>query len=99
VGHRMKIAHTRALVNAALEGRLDNIQFKRDPVFGLEVPVSAPEVPPEILTPRNTWADKTAYDAKAKELINRFAENFKQFKQDVPLEVQNAGPKSENYIG
>jgi len=99
VGHRMKIAHTRALVNAALEGRLDNIQFKRDPVFGLEVPVSAPEVPQEILTPRNTWADKTAYDAKAKELINRFAENFKQFKQDVPLEVQNAGPKSENYIG
>ncbi len=96
VGHRMKIAHTRALVNAALEGKLDNVQFKHDPVFGLDVPLSSPDVPQEILTPRSTWADKSAYDAKAKELIDRFAENFKQFKQDVPVEVQNAGPKSEN---
>jgi len=99
VGHRMKIAHTRALINAALEGRLDSVQFKRDPVFSLEVPVSAPDVPQEILTPRNTWADKAAFDAKAKELIERFANNFKQFKEEVPVEVQNAGPKSENYIG
>jgi phosphoenolpyruvate carboxykinase (ATP) len=79
VGHRMKLGHTRAMIHAAFEGKLQ--EFETDPVFGLQVPTSCPGVPDEILMPRNTWADADAYDAKANELKGMFEENFKKFTQ------------------
>jgi len=79
VGHRMKLSYTRAMINAAFAGELDNVAFETDPVFGLSIPTSCPGVPSEILNPRNTWADKDAYDAKAKEVFEMFENNFKKF--------------------
>lgn len=78
-GKRMKIGYTRALLRAALTGELQNADFVVEPFFQLSVPISCPGVPDEILNPRNTWADKGAYDAKAKYLTELFAENYKQF--------------------
>jgi len=92
VGQRMSIKYTRALLNAALEGKLDTIDFQTDPVFGLSVPVSCPEVPAEILMPRNTWADKNAYDETARDVAGRFVKNFKEFEPFVSEAVRKAGP-------
>tara|TARA_R110001599_G_scaffold46611_2_gene136347 strand:+ start:2936 stop:4543 length:1608 start_codon:yes stop_codon:yes gene_type:complete len=92
-GHRMPIGHTRALVNAALDGTLANAETEKDPFFGLAMPTSCPGVPPEILNPRNTWADKAAYDAKAKDLVARFIENFEQFTDYVEDDVLQSAPK------
>jgi phosphoenolpyruvate carboxykinase (ATP) len=93
IGHRMKIAYTRAMINAALDGDLDNVTYETDPIFGLEVPQSCPNVPEEVLNPRNTWEDKAAYDAQAKKLAGMFVENFKQFEDQVTKEVKAATPK------
>jgi len=93
VGSRMKIGFTRAMVRAVLDGSLQNIETAPDPVFGLGIPASVPGVPPEVLNPRNTWADPAAYDTKARELEARFAENFKQFADKVDAKVVAAGPK------
>lgn len=79
VGHRMSLKHTRALLQAALNGDLENATFSKDPVFGIDVPTSCPNVPSEILAPRNTWADKSAYDAKAHELFALFQKNYEKF--------------------
>jgi phosphoenolpyruvate carboxykinase (ATP) len=92
VGHRMKISHTRAMVTAALNGSLKDVPTDPDPIFGVHVPVACPGVPPEVLMPRNTWADKNAYDAKARDLARRFVENFKQFSDGVDPKVAAAGP-------
>lgn len=92
IGSRMKIAHTRAMVQAALEGKLDNVKYVSSPVLNFQIPESCPNVPAELLNPRNTWADKSAYDSKANELIGLFRNNFKQFADSVPADVQNAGP-------
>jgi len=78
-GNRMSIAHTRAMVNAALDGRLGGTPFEKEPFFGLSIPVAVPGVPKEVLNPRNAWSDKTKYDAAAKRLAGLFSENFKQF--------------------
>ncbi len=78
VGKRMSIAHTRAMVNAAVEGRIPN-QFETEPFFGLAIPKSVPDVPSELLTPRNNWADKRAYDEQAAKLTQLFYDNFKRF--------------------
>jgi phosphoenolpyruvate carboxykinase (ATP) len=91
-GERMSLPYTRAMVNAALAGKLDNVPYEADPVFGLHVPEACPDVPPEVLNPRNTWKDKNAYDEKAKELAGRFHENFEKFAADVPDKVKQAGP-------
>jgi len=91
VGSRVKIAYSRAMVNAALEGKLDSVKYTKDPIFGLDVPTEVPGVPSEILNPRNTWADKSAYDAKAKELVALFDKNFQQFAEAVSAEVRAAG--------
>ncbi|MBI4462449.1 MAG: phosphoenolpyruvate carboxykinase [Acidobacteria bacterium] len=93
VGKRIKIAYTRAMVHAALNGKLDGLPCETDPVFGLEVPKACPDVPPEVLKPRNTWQDKSAYDAKAAELAQRFAKNFEQF-ADAAAEIRQAGPRT-----
>ena len=91
-GTRMKLSHTRAMVRAALAGALDGTAFAKDPVFGIEVPVSVPDVPAEVLVPRRTWADPSAYDAQARELARMFRENFEQYRSQVPAEVAAARP-------
>lgn len=78
VGSRMKIAYTRAMIRAALNGDFENILFNKHEIFGLEMPQTCPNVPEEILSPRNTWADKEAYDQKANELKKAFEENYKR---------------------
>ncbi len=93
VGHRMPIKHTRAMLNAALEGKLDNVEYVKDPIFQVEVPTECPGVPSEVLIPKNTWQDKEAYDRKAKELARRFKENFEQYKDFVAKEVEMSGPQ------
>ncbi|CAN5853690.1 phosphoenolpyruvate carboxykinase (ATP) [soil metagenome] len=93
VGKRMKIAHTRAMIDAALSGALDNVSYTVDPVFNLEVPQSVPGVPPEVLNPRNTWPDSAAYDAQARKLAAMFIDNFKTFETEASPEVKAAGPK------
>jgi phosphoenolpyruvate carboxykinase (ATP) len=93
VGSRMKIAYTRAMVRAALNGDLDNVPTENDPIFGLPMPTACPGVPAEVLNPRNTWADKDAYDKKARELAALFVKNFKQFESQAKPEVIAAGPK------
>ncbi len=92
VGKRMDIAATRAMVTAALNGDAEKVPTTRDPVFGLHVPASLPGVDAKILTPRNTWADGAAYDAKANELAELFVRNFERF-SEVPKEVAAAGPR------
>ncbi len=81
VGHRLSIAHTRALVAAALTGKLDDVEFRPDPVFHVLVPTTCPDVPPEVLWPSNTWVDKRAYQKQAKELARLFNQNFEAFKK------------------
>ena len=93
VGRRMSIQHTRALLNAALDGKLDGVKFVEDPIFGIEVPTDAPGVPAQVLNPRETWPDKAAYDEKARQLAKLFAENFEQFADQASPEVLAAGPK------
>ena len=87
VGKRMKIAHTRAMVNAAIAGRLHDVGFVKEPFFGLQVPKSVPDVPSEVLDPRASWADKSAYDAQAKKLAGLFASNFERFATHVSPEI------------
>jgi phosphoenolpyruvate carboxykinase (ATP) len=90
VGKRMSLKITRALVDAALDGRLDAVEFITEPAFGLHIPVSCPAVPAEILNPRNSWADKDAYDRQAAELADRFEANFQKF--DASASIRAAGP-------
>ena len=92
-GSRMKLAYTRSMVRAALAGALDGAQFQRDPVFGFEVPAAVPDVPSEVLVPRNTWADKGAFDNTAKKLASLFKENFKQYEGQASEAIRNAGPR------
>jgi len=92
VGERISIKYTRALLNSAIGGKLDDVIFETDPVFGLKVPESCPGVPSKILMPRNTWEDGAAYDEKARELARGFRENFMEYKEFVPPEVAKAGP-------
>ncbi|HZO94648.1 MAG TPA: phosphoenolpyruvate carboxykinase (ATP) [Candidatus Baltobacteraceae bacterium] len=87
VGSRMKIAYTRAMVNAAIEGRLNGVGYETEPFFGLAIPASVPDVPAEVLNPRNAWADQHAYDEQAKHLAGLFADNFKRFEQFVSPDV------------
>ncbi|MFQ5652727.1 MAG: phosphoenolpyruvate carboxykinase [bacterium] len=93
VGSRMKIAHTRAMVAAALDGSLARTQTEEDPIFGVHIPTSCPNVPAEVLKPKNTWQDQKAYDEYAKKLSGMFKKNFEQFKDHVSPEVLRAGPK------
>ncbi len=76
VGSRMKLAYTRAMIDAAFTGALDEVEFATDQIFGLSSPTSCPGVPSDVLVPRNTWADKNAYDAKARQLAEMFETNF-----------------------
>ncbi len=92
-GHRMKIAYTRAMIRAALSGALDHVPFEHDPVFNLAIPTSCPDVPAEVLKPRNTWPNAAEYDAQAAKLAKMFVDNFKAFEADVTPSVKAAGPR------
>ncbi len=94
VGSRMKLSYTRAMITAALDGKLDNVDYETDPVFGMQMPTSCPGVPSEILNPRNTWEDKAAYDAKAKNLAEQFNKNFEKYSAGVNEEILAAAPKA-----
>ena len=94
VGSRMPIKATRALLNAALDGSLNDAEFRTDPNFGFLVPVAVPGVDPAILDPRGTWADKAEYDATARALVNQFIENFAQFAEHVDEGVRQSAPKA-----
>ena len=91
-GERMNINHTRSMVRAALNGELDDVPTTTDPIFGVEVPTSCPDVPAEFLQPRSTWQDKAAYDDHARRLAAMFAENFAAFADGVSPSVRAAGP-------
>ena len=92
VGTRMKIAHTRAMITAALSGDLDGVPYARDPIFNLDVPTFCAGVPAQVLTPRATWKDPAAYDAQANKLAGMFRENFANFEATASEDVKNAGP-------
>jgi phosphoenolpyruvate carboxykinase (ATP) len=91
-GSRMKLAHTRRMVSAALAGELDGAAFRKDPVFGFDVPTAVPGVPDSLLDPRGTWPDAAAYDAQAAKLARMFADNFATFAAGVDADVAAAGP-------
>jgi phosphoenolpyruvate carboxykinase (ATP) len=93
VGSRIKLKYTRAIIDAIHSGALNGVATQIDPVFGLAVPTTCPEVPSEILLPRNTWADKAGYDDKAKKVAQLFRENFKKYEAQASAEVRAGGPK------
>jgi phosphoenolpyruvate carboxykinase (ATP) len=92
-GSRMKLSYTRAMITAALDGALDNATFEAHPIFGMQMPTACPGVPSDILNPRNTWADKDAYDAKAKNLAEQFIKNFEKYASGATAETLAAAPK------
>ena len=93
-GSRMKIAITRALISAVFSGELARVSYTLDPVFNVLVPNECPDVPREVLIPKNTWRDGRAYDEKARALAVKFVENFKKYADGVDATVVAAGPKS-----
>jgi phosphoenolpyruvate carboxykinase (ATP) len=93
VGKRMKLKYTRAMITAALNGELDNISFQNHEVFGLAMPTECPNVPQEILFPRNTWADKGTYDETANTLAGKFVKNFEKFADNASDEILAGAPR------
>ena len=93
VGKRISIKHTRAMLNAAMEGKLDNIEFRKDKLFGFDIPKSCPGVPDDVFEPSNAWGNKKDYWRKYDALVARYIENFKLFAEYVPDEVKAEGPK------
>lgn len=95
-GERMPLKNTRAMVNAALSGALDNVPTHRDPAFNLEVPTAIPSVDEKLLRPRDTWTNPTAYDKQARTLAKMFHENFDRLRSEVAPEICAAGPKTQS---
>ncbi|MBC8532480.1 phosphoenolpyruvate carboxykinase (ATP) [Yeguia hominis] len=91
---RMKLKYTRAMVSAALAGELNDVEYELDPIFNVNIPKSCPNVPAEILNPRNVWKDQAAYEQSAKNLAAKFAENFAKKYPDMPKNIVEAGPKA-----
>ena len=91
VGKRIEIKYSRAMVTAALTGSLNIVKYRHDDLFNLDIPTECPDVPSEILDPKNTWIDKDSYDLTAKKLSQMFVDNFKKFSGMSP-EIKNAGP-------
>jgi phosphoenolpyruvate carboxykinase (ATP) len=94
VGERMSLRHTRAIIDAIHAGTLNDAAVEVDPIFGLAVPTACPNVPSEILNPRNTWADKAAFDEKARHLAGLFNKNFVVYEEGASEAIRNAGPKA-----
>ena len=99
VGKRFAIQHTRRLLNAALSGKLHDVQFRQDPLFGFDVPMECEGVPPDVLDPAMTWPSREDYFRKYDGLAARFIENFKLFAAGCPEEVRQAGPKRAAHAG
>jgi phosphoenolpyruvate carboxykinase (ATP) len=95
VGRRMDLSHTRAMIRAATSGQLDDIETRRHPIFNLDVPITCPGVPEQVLDPQSTWTDADAYEEQARELARMFAKNFERFVDSVPHEVAKAGPMAD----
>jgi phosphoenolpyruvate carboxykinase (ATP) len=95
VGQRMKLSFTRAMITAALTGELDKTSFKKHDIFGVEIPATCPNVPTEILDPRNTWADKASYDEKANNLAHSFVKNFEKYKSYANEEILAGAPQAK----
>ena len=95
VGSRISLKYTRAMITAALQGKLENVDYENHEVFGLAMPTSCEDVPSEMLNPRNTWADKAAYDTKANNLANQFVKNFEKFESDANEEIMAAAPSAK----
>ena len=93
IGSRMKIQYTRAMLNAALDGKLDKVEYETYPIFNLQIPKTCEGVPSEVLNPKNTWEDKKAYDEMAKVLADMFVNNFKEYEAETTKEISAAGPK------
>ncbi|WP_420644608.1 phosphoenolpyruvate carboxykinase (ATP) [Candidatus Leptofilum sp.] len=93
VGSRINLPYTRAIIDAIHNGDLDDVEFVTDPIFGLAVPTTCPDVPDELLIPKNTWADAAAYDKQAEKLANLFIKNFEAYKEGSSEAIINAGPK------
>ena len=93
-GHRINLKHTRRLVNAVLDGELEQAEWENFPVFGLAIPKGCEGVPSEILNPRNTWEDKEAYDAQLRKLAELFSKNVSKFHGLITEDILNAGPKA-----
>jgi phosphoenolpyruvate carboxykinase (ATP) len=94
IGKRISIHYTRAMLNAALEGKLDEVEYTTDPIFGFQVPKSCPEVPDSVLDPSSSWPSRGEYMKKYRSLASRFIDNFKKFAPDCPPEVVASGPKT-----
>ena len=94
----MELSYTRSMIKAALNGRLNNVTYRTDEIFGFEVPESCPDVPDEVLTPRNTWDDKAAFDDKANELAMKFIANFKAFEDKASDAILAAAPKVNSLV-
>jgi phosphoenolpyruvate carboxykinase (ATP) len=95
IGKRISIHHTRAILSAVLEGKIDLVEYQKDPWFGFEIPISCPGVPDRILNPSAAWADKDAYQMSIMVLVKRFNENIKRYQDSTPEEVLRAGPSSK----
>ncbi|TFG38582.1 MAG: phosphoenolpyruvate carboxykinase (ATP), partial [Candidatus Aminicenantes bacterium] len=89
---RISIRHTRSLLNAALDGKLDQVEFRKDKLFGFEVPFSCPDVPTDVLDPSTSWGSKDEYWKRYDALAARYIENFKLYADGCPEEVASAGP-------
>jgi phosphoenolpyruvate carboxykinase (ATP) len=98
VGERMSLKYTRAMIRAAMRGDLDSVDYEVHPVFGFEMPVTCPEVPDQLLNPRNTWENKQDYDEQSNQLANLFNNNFQQFKGKASEDILAASPKSATSV-
>jgi len=92
IGKRISIRHTRNMLNAVLEGKLDKVEYRKDKLFGFEVPKTCPNVPEDVFDPASAWGNKDEYWKKYDALASRYIENFKLFADGVPDEVVKAGP-------
>ncbi len=98
VGERMSLKHTRAMITAAMQGKLNDVEYDAHPVFGVLMPRTCPNVPEEILNPRNTWDNKENYDKKAVELADLFINNFAQYASEASKEILDAAPKANQNV-
>lgn len=94
IGSRMKLPYTRKMLSEAISGNLNNVEYTKDPVFGVMIPKAIDGVPSEVLIPKNTWSDKEAYEKKAKSLAQMFIDNFKQFEDEASDAILSAAPKT-----
>ena len=93
VGSRMKLSYTRSMITAAMNGELDNVDFQTQPIFNLAIPTSCPNVPSEILNPKDTWTDKNDFDKTANNLADQFVKNFEAYEDQTSEAILSAAPK------